>query len=127
MYGTNYDKAQPPLGQAIAALAVVEEQKRATLHTHAAAWTTLKPDVLQCIAGHEFLTTLAFRIVRSIYNTELPATVHIRHAAVNEIGKFDKLRTAREVPPANVQGKDGIIAFSHVVVCNSGMPCCFHN
>lgn len=94
-----YTTRQPPLGQGLAALAVTEEQKKDTLHTHAIAMTTLKPEVLQTAAGHQYLQSLVFHTIDSIYKTEIPATLHIKYSALHELGQLPKERMSRKLPP----------------------------
>ena len=94
-----FNTNQPPLGQGLAGLGVTEEQKKGTLHTHAAIWTTLKSELLSCIAGHKFLTQIVGRVIDSIFKTELPPTILFLDAACHELGSAPKLRTSREIPP----------------------------
>ena len=94
-----FNTNQPPLGQGLAGLGVTEEQKKGTLHTHAAIWTTLKSELLSCIAGHKFLTQIVGRVIDSIFKTELPPTILFLDAACHELGSTPKLRTSREIPP----------------------------
>jgi hypothetical protein len=92
-------KYDPPLGQALAIILCTEETGKNTLHGHANAQTTLKPELLESLAGHKFLEVIVCRIIDSIYKTELPASVHVRLVAVHEIGGIQKARMSRETPP----------------------------
>jgi hypothetical protein len=64
------------LGQALAALLVTEEQKRKCLHGHLVAWLTMKPLILQHVAGHKCLEQRLCNIIKQIYKTEIPSTMH---------------------------------------------------
>ena len=100
MFGSDrYHARRPPLGQALAVLAVNEEQKRKTLHTHAVAWTDVPPAMLQLLAGRTYLETLVHRAINSMYKTEIPAPLHLQSTMCYEIGSADKPRMARETPP----------------------------
>ena len=95
--GKGKSLVDPPLGRGLAGMAVTEEQKKLTLHTHAAVMTTLKPAVLQSLAGHAFLEKLILHIISGIYKTELPAVVHFKSMALHEAKQLPKRRFSRDV------------------------------
>jgi hypothetical protein len=111
---------EPPLGRGLAALAVVEENKRNTLHAHVMFWSTLKPELLQLIAGSVYFERVVCNIIDSIYRTELPPEVHLRHALLYEICQLRKPRMARETP-YNLQNPEELTRFADKVGMTVGI------
>lgn len=110
LMGDHINITQPPLGQALDALAVTEEQKNLTLHTHAVAVTTLKPEILQLAGGHAYLQERVCRIIGSIYKAELPLAVHLKHALCHGSQRLPKPKMSRQLPPTSVvvtMGQEG--------------------
>lgn len=89
----------PPLGQGLAAVVPIEEHKKKSLHGHAVAWTTLKPEILQNVADHKLLTDKITKIINERFCTELPSSNHFNVIIRNEILKEAKPRLSRELPP----------------------------
>ena len=117
--GKYFSKNQPVLAQALAALAVNEEHKKKTLHTHFLAMTTLKPELLQSIAGHTFLQSHICRIIDSMFKAEVPAHLHFRYAVSQEINKFPGRRMTRDY--LSVISTETIASMSNAVVMNTGI------
>ena len=86
-----------PLGQGLGAIAVTEEQHRATLHMHSVAWTTLKPELMQLLLGEGFLESYLLKIIDNHFATEISALQHMRVAMSNEVGGAEKSRMSRQV------------------------------
>ena len=95
-----YHNVGYPLGEGLAALAVNEEQKRITLHTHVVGWTTMSPEMVQSAAGHRYIEECLVKVMSSIFKTELPPHIMFKHQALHVISRLPKNRVERMSPPA---------------------------
>jgi hypothetical protein len=74
---------------------------------HLMAFSSLKPELLQALAGLKFWEEKLLRIIDSIFKTELPPVVHFRIAACYDIGNITKPRFSRQTPPGDLWVNSG--------------------
>jgi hypothetical protein len=94
-----WDKPLQPLG--------FLKNKKKTLHMHLIAFTTMKPELLQCLAGVPMWEKRILKIIDSIFKTEIPVAVHFKNAACYNIGNMTKPRYSRQVPPGDTWKSSG--------------------
>lgn len=108
MFGGDLRDTTPVLLRALAFLLVTEETKRKALHTHLVAMLQhLKPDFLQCMAGHPYFEKLICKIIDSIFATELPVEILLKDALLKDVGGLPSPRMTRTLPP-DITMKDGL-------------------
>ncbi len=102
----------PALGQGLAALGVTETQEKLSLHMHAAVWTTMKPQMFQELAGCKYFASKLGHILKTMYKTEIPASMHFMNAC-NVIKGIPKKRMAGLLPPQSIDKNDerGLLIF----------------
>jgi hypothetical protein len=93
-------KGAPPLGQAHSAIAVIEEQKKQTLHAHAIVYLAFKPETVQNLADHPFLRQVMCNVMDSVITTMVPAHLHVKQALLHHMGKQPNDHSTGRIPPA---------------------------